>query len=76
MAYCPPATAERAMRSVMVVAVLPVLGHTPDFGQRGEDVAIRCLGVEGAVEALDVGCVSLTMWPVLLAPLCCACIPC
>lgn len=43
------------MRSVMVVAVLPALGHMSDFGQRGEDVAIQYLGAEVAVEALDVG---------------------
>ena len=43
------------MRSVMVVAVLPFLGHASDFGQYGEDVAIQYFGAEGAVEALDVG---------------------
>ncbi|MBB3228501.1 hypothetical protein FHW69_003143 [Luteibacter sp. Sphag1AF] len=50
------------MWPVMVVAVLPVVGHTPDFGERGEDVAIQHFGTEGAVEAFDVRVLSGLAW--------------
>ena len=46
------------MRSVMVVAALPVVGHASDFDQCGEDVAVQHFGAEGAVEALDVRVLS------------------
>src|SRR5882762_3848917 len=43
------------MRSVVVVASTPVLGHAPNLIERSEDVAVQHFGAEGAVEAFDVG---------------------
>ncbi len=47
------------MRSLMVVAMTPVLGHAPDLVQAGEDIAVQNLGAKGPIEAFDVGVLGL-----------------
>jgi hypothetical protein len=43
------------MRTVMVVAMLPVSGHAADLVEAGEDVAVEHLGSQGPIESFDVG---------------------
>lgn len=43
------------MRTVMVVAVLPVGGHATDLVEAGEDVAVEHLSSQRSVESFDVG---------------------
>lgn len=47
---------------VVVVSVLPVGGHAPDFVQAGEDVAVAHLGSQRAIEAFDIGVLGGLAW--------------
>jgi len=42
------------MRAMVVVAMTPVLGHSADFGEAGEDVTIEHFGAQAVIEAFDV----------------------
>lgn len=50
--------AECAMWSAVVVAMLPVFGHSADLAEILEDVTVEDFGPEGPVEPLNLGILS------------------
>ena len=48
-------TAERAVGTLMVVAMAPILEHPTHFVHAGEDVAVEYLGAHRSIEPFDQG---------------------